>query len=63
MMPKATVQHMTHFVLTLELSPNELDRLMVMMKNPLHGATLDQENPQDQQIRRAIFEACAKHRT
>lgn len=62
-MPKAIVQHMTHFVLTLELSPNELDRLRAMMQNPLHGATLDQENPQDQQIRQAIFQACAQHRT
>ena len=62
-MPKANVQHMTHYVLTLELSPNELDRLRAMMQNPLQGATLDQENQPDQQIRRAIFEACAKHRT
>lgn len=34
-MPKATVQHVTHYVLTLELSPNELTALQAMVQNPL----------------------------
>lgn len=63
MMPKAEVKQSTKFILTLELSPNELDRLRTMMKNPLHGATLDQENESDQLIRRAIFNACSQHHT
>ena len=63
MMPKATVQHMTHYVLTLELSPNELDRLRGMMQNPLNGNTPDSEPGDERMIRRAIFDACAQHRT
>ncbi|QPL10889.1 hypothetical protein PP754_gp048 [Pectobacterium phage Possum] len=62
-MPKAEVKQSTKFILTLELNPNELDRLRTMMQNPLHGATLEQENEFDQSIRRAIFEACSRHRT
>jgi hypothetical protein len=62
-MPKADCQHMTHFVLTLELSPNELDRLRSMMQNPLNGNTPDTEPSDERAIRRAIFDACAKHRT
>lgn len=62
-MPKADVQHMTHYVLTLELSPNELVMLQRMMQNaPFLGDGVTE--PEDAtRIRRAIFEACAKHRT
>lgn len=58
-MPKATVQHVTHYVLTLELSPNELTALQAMVQNPLKP----DEEIEIAQIRRAIFEACTKHRT
>lgn len=58
-MPKATVQHVTHYVLTLELSPNELTALQAMVQNPLKPV----EETEIAQIRRAIFEACAKQRT
>lgn len=59
-MPKATIQHMTHYVLTLELSPNELTMLQSMVQNWLKS---EDEPPESAQIRRAIFEACAKQRT
>lgn len=62
-MPKAIVQHMTHYVLTMELSPNELTLLQAMVQNPLNGHTPDSEPDSERQIRRAIFEACARHRT
>ena len=58
-MPKATVQHVTHYVLTLELSPNELTALQAMVQNPLKP----DEGAEIAQIRRAIFEVCTKHRT
>lgn len=58
-MPKATVQHVTHYVLTLELSPNELTALQAMVQNPLKP----DEEREIAQIRRAIFEACAMQRT
>ena len=58
-MPKATVQHVTHYVLTLELSPNELTVLQAMVQNPLKP----DEGAEIAQIRRAIFEACSRQRT
>lgn len=58
-MPKATVQHVTHYVLTLELSPNELTALQAMVQNPLKP----DEGAEIAQIRRAIFEACSRQRT
>lgn len=58
-MPKATVQHVTHYVLTLELTPDELTALQAMVQNPLKP----DEGTEIAQIRRAIFEACAKQRT
>lgn len=58
-MPKATVQQTTHYILTLELSPNELVILQAMVQNPLKS----DEPSEAAQIRRAIFEACSKHRT
>ncbi|QHJ81818.1 MAG: hypothetical protein [Bacteriophage sp.] len=62
-MPKATVAQSVKFILTLELTPNELDRLRAMMQNPLQGVALDDENESDQVIRRAIFNACGHYRT
>ena len=58
-MPKATVQQVNHYVLTLELSPNELTALQAMVQNPLKP----DEDREIAQIRRAIFEACARQRT
>lgn len=58
-MPKATVKHVTHYVLTLELSPNELTALQAMVQNPLKP----DEGAEIAQIRRAIFEACSRQRT
>ena len=58
-MPKATVQQVTHYVLTLELSPNELTALQAMVQNPLKP----DEGTEIAQIRRAIFQACAEQRT
>lgn len=58
-MPKATVQPVTHYVLTLELSPNELTALQALVQNPLKP----DEGTEIAQLRRAIFEACTKHRT
>ena len=62
-MPQAEVHQNTSYTLTLELSPNELDRLRSMVQNPLNGHTPDTEPADERLIRRAIFEACAKHRT
>lgn len=62
-MPKATIQHVTHFVLTLELSSSELDYLRGMMQNPLNGYTPNTEPKVERQIRHAIFEACVKQHT
>lgn len=58
-MPKATVQQVNHYVLTLELSPNELTALQALVQNPLKP----DEGNEIAQLRRAIFEACTKHRT
>lgn len=62
-MPKANVQNVTRFILTLELTPNELDRLRGMMQNPLQGITSVSEPSEERMIRKAIFDACAMHRT
>lgn len=61
-MPKATVQQMNHYVLTLELSPKELEWLKAMVQNPLNDHTPETEPEIEREIRRAIFEACAKQR-
>lgn len=58
-MPKATVQQVNHYVLTLELSPNELTALQAIVQNPLKP----DEGTEIAQIRQAIFQACAKQRT
>lgn len=62
-MAKAKVDHMTTFRLSLELSPNELDALKAMMQNPVGGVHPNEEDPTEQGIRRAIFDACNQHRT
>lgn len=59
-MPKANVQQTTHYILTLELSPNELVILQAMVQNWLKS---EDEPSESAQIRQAIFEACAKQRT
>lgn len=62
-MVQAVVNQETKYRLELELTPNELVILQAMMQNaPFMGDGVTE--PDDAtRIRRAIFEACAKHRT
>lgn len=62
-MPRANMQMTTHYVLNLELSPNEVDCLKAMIQNPLNGNTPETEPEIERAIRRAIFEACSRQRT
>lgn len=62
-MAQAKVQHVTTYHLSVELSPNELDKLKSMMQNPLGGVHPDDEDPLEKGIRKALFDACNAHRT
>ncbi|AQT27887.1 hypothetical protein HWB09_gp045 [Pectobacterium phage vB_PatP_CB4] len=62
-MVQAVATQETKYRLVLELTPNELVTLQAMMQNtPFMGDGATE--PEDAtRIRRAIFEACSRHRT
>lgn len=59
MMVQAVATAQTSYRLVLDLTPNELVILQAIMQNPLRA----DEPEEEAQLRRAIFNACAKHRT
>lgn len=63
MMVQAVATAQTSYRLVLELTPNELVMLQAMMRNaPCLGDGVT-ELEDATRIRRAIFEACSRHRT
>ena len=58
-MAQANVIQQVNYRLVMDLSPNELVMLQAIMQNPLRA----DEPEEEAQLRRAIFNACAKHRT
>ena len=62
-MANAKATHVITYHLSVELTPNELDALKSMMQNPIGGVHPEDEDPTEKGIRRALFDACAAHRT
>lgn len=63
-MANASVTQQVNYRLVLDLTPNELVTLQGIMQNPLWNPEQPDLEPEDvKTIRKAIFHACAKHRT
>lgn len=58
-MAQANVTQQVNYRLVMDLSRNELVILQAIMQNPLRA----DEPEEEAQLRRAIFNACVKHRT
>lgn len=64
MMVQAVATTQTSYRLVLDLTPNELVTLQGIMQNPFWNPEQPDLEPEDvKAIRKAIFNACAKHRT